>query len=936
MEENVQTRTNEKKANYKLRVILVLAFIILFALYSFISYRGEYLEIKEIGENYLDVFYQNMKFKYNITGINFIVWFLAIYITNKFIKSGVKQFLEAENKQVPKLPNKSIALILGTIIAIITSNMLINKTILFMNKASFEMFDPIFGQDIGYYIFQKPFIEMILLYITEMMVGLSIYTGIYYIIAFNIYSDGIDTKLIKKSTFLKQLIFFAIIIAICISSITFLKTEDILFEKFITLDDGNSTELTGAGFTDVTIKLWGYRIFALLILISILLTIRYIGKGENKKAVKSILAIPVYLVILFTATSVTQLVFVSPNVLDKEKTYIGYNIKNTKDAYNINIDEVEIENGGMITSAGISTNKNIIDNIPIVSKDMTLKTLEEYKDSVGYYSYNRTKIQNYNIYGKQSLVYISPREILIDGVNRTYDNKTFNYTHGYGSIITHSSKIDERGGVQYIQEDFTGKDEVIPVDERRIYFGMETNSDIIVNAKNKTEFDYPTSTSTNTENVYNGKAGLSLNFWDRMALALTTNNINFVFSGNITKESKIIVNRNIIERAQKIMPYLLYDEDPYLVITENGKQVWVLDAYTTSSSYPYSQYSNIEINGNKTKINYIRNSIKVLIDSYDGTIKFHITDRSDPIAMAYRNIYPGLFVDIDQSIPEDIASHFVYPQFLYNIQAKMYERYHKVQTEVLYRNDDIWEVAKANTTKSTTGAGKYMESYYTMLKLQDNEKEQLGLVIPYTSYGKQNIISYLVGWYEKNQMKLKLYKFNSEENILSPAQLDKQLEEDETISAALESLNTPGSKIIKEMIVVPINNTLLYVEPIYQVYTNESLVPVIKKIVVSSGNKVAIGNDLEEALENLLSKSAVNIEIESTDTQEGLIDAIIKANKNLDESSSNNDWEMMGKDIKRLQDLIEMLEQLKKQTREQNKIFENNVVTNYTIENSIN
>ncbi len=936
MEEKVQSSTKEKKTNYKLRVILVLLFIVLFALYSYISYRGEYLQIKEIGQNYLDVFHQNMKFKYNITGINFIIWFLAIYITNKFIKSGLRQFFNEEKKQIPKLPNKSIALIFGTIISIVTSNMLINKTILFLNNASFEMFDPIFGQDIGYYIFQKPFFEMVLLYITEMMVGLAIYTGVYYIIAFNVYFDGVDGESLKNSKFIKQLTLYAVIIAICISGITFLKTEDILFENFITLDDGNATELTGAGFTDVTIKLWGYRIFAVLILVFILLTIRSIRKGEYKKALKSILGIPIYLVILFIITSITQLVLVSPNVLDKEKTYIGYNIQNTKDAYNINIDEVEIENGGMITGADIENYQNVIDNIPIVSKDMTLKTLAEFKDSVGYYSYNRTKPQSYNIYGKQSLVYVSPREILIDGVNRTYDNKTYNYTHGYGSIITYSSRTDERGNVLYVQEDFTGKDEIIPISEKRIYFGMETNSDIIVNAKNKTEFDYPTSTSTNTENTYNGKAGLQLNFWDRVALGLTTNNIDFIFSSNITNTSKIIVNRNIIERAKKIMPYLLYDEEPYLVITDEGKQVWVLDAYTTSSSYPYSQYSNIEINGTRSKINYIRNSVKVLIDSYDGTIKFYITDRTDPIVMAYRNIYPDLFVDFEENIPEDIASHFVYPQFLYNIQAKMYERYHKIQTEVLYRNDDVWEVAKANTTKSTTGTGKYMESYYTMLKLPDSDTEQLGLVIPYTSYGKQNIISYLVGWHEGNQMKLKLYKFNSEENILSPAQLDKQLEEDETISTALETLNTPGSKIIKEMIVVPINNTLLYVEPIYQVYTNESLVPIIKKIVVSSGNKVAIGDDLEEALENLLSKSAVNIEIESTDTQAGLIDAIIKANKNLDESSNNNDWEMMGKDIQRLQELIEMLEQLNKQTPKQNNIITNDVVTTNTITNSIN
>ncbi len=900
MEEQVKTQTKEKKSNYKKRVILVLIFIVLFALYIFTTYRGEFLQIKEIGLNYINVFNQNARYQFSITAINFIIWFLSIYVTNKFIKSGLKKFFIEENKQMPKLPNKSIALILGSIIAILTSNMLINKTILFLNSASFEMFDPIFGQDIGYYIFQKPFMELIIFYIMGMSITLAIYTGIYYIAVFNIYFDGVDSQLLKKSTLIKQMIVFAFIIIFCISGITYLKTQDILFDKFITLNDTENTELTGAGFTDVTVKLWGYRILSIIILVAMILTIIFIKKKKYKNAIRSVLTVPVYLVGLFVFMTLFQWIFVNPNILDKEKTYLEYHIKNTKDAYNLNIEELQIENAGIIETEEVEKYADVINNIPIVSEDMTLKTLTEYKDSVGYYSYNNTKIQSYNIYGTQSLVYVSPREILIDGVNRTYDNKTYNYTHGYGSIITYASKVDERGNIEYVQSSFDQKDEKIKITQPRIYFGLETNSAIAVNAEGKTEFDYPTSTSTNTENNYDGKAGLNLNFLDRLALGISTNNLSLAFSSNITDESKIIVNRNIIDRAKKIMPYLLYDDEPYLVITEDGRQVWVLDAYTTSDRYPYSQDTSIEVNGTKTKINYIRNSVKVLIDSYDGTVTFYITDRTDPIVMAYRNIYPTLFVEKEEQIPQDISNHFVYPKFLYDIQAKMYERYHKVQTEVLYRNDDLWEVAKANTTKVTTGVGTSMESYYTMLKTLDSDKAQLGLVIPYTAYGKQNIISYLVGTYNNTEMKLKLYKFNSSENILSPAQLDKQLEEDETISTVINSLNTPGTKLIKNMLVVPIDDKLLYVEPIYQVYTNESVVPVIKKIVVASGNKVAIGDNLEEAIENLLSKSAVNIEVENTDTQEGLINEIIKANNNLNESSKNNDWEMMGQDIRKI------------------------------------
>ena len=277
--------------------------------------------------------------------------------------------------------------------------------------------------------------------------------------------------------------------------------------------------------------------------------------------------------------------------------------------------------------------------------------------------------------------------------------------------------------------------------------------------------------------------------------------------------------------------------------------------------------------------------------------------------MAYRNIYPDLFTSLDEQIPEDISEHMVYPEFLYNVQAKILKIYHNVKSDVLYRADDVWDIAKYNSSKSTKSTGTYMEPYYTMVKTNDGD--QLGLVQLYTPDEKQNIRAYLVGNTKNGENKLKLYKFSSDSNIVGPMQLDKQIEEDETISAELEALNVTGTKLTKQMIAVPINNTLLYVEPVYQTMLNESEVPLLKKVIVASGNKVAIGDDLQKALTNLQSKYAVDIEVENTDDVEGLIDAIIKANKNLDESNQNNDWEMMGKDVKKLQDLITSLEKVK-------------------------
>ena len=236
--------------------------------------------------------------------------------------------------------------------------------------------------------------------------------------------------------------------------------------------------------------------------------------------------------------------------------------------------------------------------------------------------------------------------------------------------------------------------------------------------------------------------------------------------------------------------------------------------------------------------------------------------------------------------------------------------YHNVKPDVLYRADDLWDIAKSNTTKSTKSTGSYINPYFSMVK--DDENYELGLIQVYTPEGKQNIISYMVGTTDGAKNNLVLYKFSEDSNILGSMQLEKQIEEDEIISAELETLNTTGTKITKNMLIIPINNTLLYVEPIYQTMLNESEIPLLKKVIVASGNKVTIGNNLNEALEKLLSQYAVDIEVENTEDLDGLIDAIIKANKNLTESSNNNDWEMMGKDIKKVQELINSIEKVKK------------------------
>ena len=924
-----------EKNKSKKRMIIVLLFVIVFAIGTYISLRGTYLQYKELGENYVQAFFTNLSYKYIIFGINFIILYILIYFTNKGIKKGLKTFFEKENKEMPKLLNKSIAFVASIIVSTFMSNILMKKILLCSSNASFGVTDPIFGFDIAFYMFQKPLIETLLIYLIGIIIGLTIYMVIYYVIIFNKCFDGVDGKMLRNSLLVKRLLRNIALIIICIALYNALGTTNISLNKMLTIKNetksSENIEVIGAGYTDSTIQRWGYLIFSLVIIIAALRAIKAFKNNNISKVIKNLIIIPGYLVAMFLVIIVFNLIFVNSNKLDKEKTYLDNNIKYTRSAYNIDIEEENIENTGTITQTEVNENDEVINNIKMINSDVVLKNLDYNQTGTGYYSYRNANIAKYKISGENKLVYISSREITNSG--RTYNNKTYEYTHGRGQIVVDGTSNTETGGINYIQKDISGKDEQIGTTRQEIYFGLETNDTIATNTKNKQEYDYTDEDGLEHTSTYSGNAGLQLGFIDRLILGIKTGDLKLAFSSEVTEDSKILINRNIIKRVKEAMPYLIYDEEPYTVVTEEGKIVWVIDAYTVSSEYPYSQYTTIEHDGIKEKINYIRNSVKVIIDAYDGTMKFYVTDKTDPIAMAYRNIYTTLFEDINSEIPQDISEHFVYPKYLYNVQAKLLKIYHSVKADILYRKDDLWDFAKYNNTIVTKSSGTVLQPYYTMINL--NEESEIGLIQIYTPDSKQNLISYLVGTTEGNTNKLKLYKFTQDSNILGPMQLDNQMEQDELISSEIKALNTTGTKVTKDMVVIPVNNTLLYVESIYQTMLNEeSKIPMLKKVVVASGNKVAIGDNLNVALKNLLSKDASNIEVENTDDIDGLIEAIVKANKNLSESTNNKDWELMGSDIKKLQSLIDSLEaekvkEDKKKAENKNEVNEvNNVIEN--------
>ena len=918
----------EKKKILTLRRILVTVFLIVCAVIAYINFRGSYLEYKELGENYLQTFLTKEKYYYRVLIINFILVYIIMYFSGRKIKKGLKVFFEQENKQVPRLPNKSIAIVTALIESLIVGQKFTPNIILWISNTSFREVDAVFGLDVSFFMFIEPLLKMAVLYFIAICIGIIIYTFIYYVIVFNKYFDGVDRETLKQNLAMKTLYRNIRLIAIGLCAYIVVCSMDIVFDNFLTTDNG--IKLAGAGLVDSTIKYWGYNILGVVLLVSIFRAINSFKKGKQSKILKDLIVVPIYLVVLFIVMLMFDLIFVNQNEFDKEKKYIESNISTTKKAYGIDCDSESIDYTGTITDEEVQKNQNIIDNATIVDKQTVLENLNETQASSGYYTYKIAKISSYEVNGMKKLMYVSPREIINN--RRTYNSKTYEYTHGYGLIFTSSTESSDDGTIRYIQNDIAGKESnIIKVNEPRIYYGLETNTTVVTNAKDKKEFDY-SDEQKDYETSYNGEAGLKMNFLDRLILGIKEKNVNIALSGSVTSESKILINRNIIKRAKLALPDVIYDNNPYTVLDENGDIYWVIDAYTVSSSYPYSTYTEIEYNGQKRDINYIRNSIKVIINSYTGEMKYYITDRTDPIAMAYRKVYPELFQDLDSEISKTIQDQFIYPEFLYNVQSTMLEEYHNTKADVLYRSDNTWEKATYKNQSTNNKTKNTLKPYYTMVSNSDGE-ETIGLIQIYTPKNKQNISSYLIGTVENGQNKLTLKTLHSDTSILGPTQLDTQIAQDETIQSQIDSLSVTGAKVTRNMIIVPIENTLLYVEPIYQTLVNESNIPVLKKVIVASGNKVAIGNNLQEATQSLISKSATKIELNSTDDIEGLIDSIIKANDNLSESLESNNWEIMGTDIQKLQSLINTLKKKNNEEKknDNNTVAEENIVSNETV-----
>jgi len=604
--------------------------------------------------------------------------------------------------------------------------------------------------------------------------------------------------------------------------------------------------------------------------------------------------------------TIIQSAVVLPNEGTKERPYILNNIEATRAAYGLDkIKEEEFPVKEGISFEDIEKNDKIINNIRLWDWRPIKQTLKQIQAIRLYYDFNSVDMDRYYFNGNYQQVMVSPRELdknKIPEQARTWVNETLTYTHGYGVVVNPVNKISGEGLPELLIKDIPPVSGVnLTITRPEIYYGEITKGYVIVKTKAK-EFDYP----KGDENIYSnyaGNGGMPVSsLWRRILFSIKYSNMQILLTTNFTSESRIMINRNIQERVNKVAPFLGYDKDPYIVISKEGKLFWIQDAYTMSSSYPYS---TPVIGG---YFNYIRNSVKVIIDAYNGTMDFYIVDQKDPLVKVYQNIFPQLFKNFDQ-MPEDLNEHIRYPKDLFQVQAELYSTYHMMDPDVFYNKEDYW-----NTPNEIYAENEIrMEPYYIVTKLPGYEREEFILMTPFTPSTKNNMIAWLAAKSDQPEYgDLIVYKFPKDKLIFGPMQIEARIDQDSEISQQLTLWGQKGSTVIRgNLLVIPIAKSILYVEPLYlRAETGE--IPELKKVIVSNGSDVAMGNNLEDALEKLFVRSFGDREIVVAGEEKTLKELIQEAAgyyESAQEFAREGNWSKYGEELQKLEQTLKLLEE---------------------------
>ena len=585
----------------------------------------------------------------------------------------------------------------------------------------------------------------------------------------------------------------------------------------------------------------------------------------------------------------------------------------TKDAFGLkDIKEVQFDFNKPLTDEIIASNQNELLNTRITDFSSSLTAYNQLQYFRKYYTFNDIDVVPYEIDGELTGVFMSAREMNKDNMEesaRSYTNEKFRYTHGFGVAASPFNKVTPDGQPSFVISDIPSKSEngMPELTQPRIYYGESTNDYVIVGSKNK-ELDYSEG-YTDIEYTYEGDSGVKLGFFKKLLFSLYYGDYKMFFSGNIDSESKILINRNVLERVKMVAPFFSYENDPCIVVDDNGEIKWVIDGFTTSDRYPYAQ--------SYEGVNYIRNSVKVIVDAYTGNLKFYIIDPDDPVVNTYKKIYPSLFTD--EPIPESLAGHLTVPESYFKVQSEVYQRYHISDAGQFYDQSDVWRVSteKYHDNEIT------VEPYFNMFTVEGETEPELVLTIPYVLGDKYNMVGILMMRSDKEHYgELVLYRIPKSDTVYGPMQIENKIDNDPDISREMTLWGQGGSTVIRgNLLVIPFENSIFYVEPVYITSQNNASLPEAKRIIVAYKDEVAMEPTLEEAIAKVLKTSdgiagdvlTENTEPETQDPESipetpDASEATDKIQNVLDAYEAlKSEWDKMGEELNELEKVINAL-----------------------------
>ncbi|UOF92132.1 UPF0182 family protein [Fodinisporobacter ferrooxydans] len=778
------------------------------------------------------------------------------------------------------------------------------EALLFFDHVPFAASDPVFHKNIAFYVFELPVYEIVL----HACMVLVFLAGIMAPAAYFIFAPLKKEILMDRKARRHVAAIWALFLILWGIGY-YLNRYDLLYD--------DSGVVYGAGYTQIHVQL-PYDVAAMVIsIVGAALLYAGVLRGKLKWAATGPLALVALMIVGGIVQLWVQKVNVGGNEVAYETPYLKRNIEATRAAFGIDAKHVadqQMDPTGTITGKEIARNADTIKNIRINDVREVGEVLNQLQGLKPYYHFNDVDVDRYQ--GQE--VYISARSLQPEKLPQraqTWLNQTLVYTHGYGAVVSPVNQVTADGLPEFLAKDMPQAG-TFGIRRPEIYFDESTAKPVIVDAT-LPEFNYPNG-DTDITSRYSGKAGISLGGWNRLLFAWRQESLKLLTSPQISANSKILFHRNIYERLQEIAPFLQFDQDAYLVKRDNGHLVWIVDAYTTSSRYPYSEGTTF----NGQTINYIRNSVKAVVDAYDGTVQLYRVDPNDPIAASYAKIFPNLFAKV---IPDDIKAHFRYPEHLFSVQANTLLTYHVNDPQSFYNRDDVWSVAN----EVFNGKPIPIQPLYQMMKLPQQNQSEFVLTLPITPQHKDNLVAWMVARNDgDNYGRLELYEFPRGKLIYGPLQVESRIDQEPSVSQQLTLWNQQGSHVIRgNLLPIFIDKGLLYVEPIYIQADRAGALPQVKRVIVVYQDKIVMEDSIAAAFEKLFGtgQSSGNAVSQrdlgqgkpspagqsqtpgSGTDQKQLADQAYQILQQYQQATAKGDFEAAGKALKQLQDVLKQL-----------------------------